>query len=164
MASLANRRRAILDSITRNENGSEDLVLRFRKYPSGNPNGERHYWLTAAQQRIPGQTVADLIVQFARVVDAWDRRPIAQPTFRVRWFHFDPNDDTRTQDSSPLPSFEAADAAVDQGPPGWRRYGILRGDLQIERGDPDGVRGAPARERFGEVTTEEWLNQSGEDL
>jgi hypothetical protein len=56
----------------------------------------------------------------------------------------DPSTEAKTQTDT----FEQALAILPYGPDGWERYLITRGKRFVERGDPVGPRGAPAKERF----------------
>jgi hypothetical protein len=67
--------------------------------------------------------------------------------YKVTWFHFDPKDDTKSV-SREADTFAEALELIPHGPVGWQRYRITQGRRFVERGDPVGVRGAPAIERF----------------
>jgi hypothetical protein len=60
--------------------------------------------------------------------------------FRITWFHFDPHKSDRTA-SMTADGYDEAGYLIQFGPRGWRRYRITRGNLFVERGDPDGPRG-----------------------
>lgn len=66
--------------------------------------------------------------------------------YKVTWWT-DMSDNT-TAVTGFSPTLKGAFALVEHGPPKWERYLIEEGDRFIERGDPAGPRGAPAKERY----------------
>ena len=65
--------------------------------------------------------------------------------YEITWWT-DMGDD-RTKVTAKANSFDEALEILPHGPKGWERYLIEQGKRFVERGDPFGPRGVPAKER-----------------
>jgi hypothetical protein len=66
--------------------------------------------------------------------------------YAVTWWTNMSDNDTAVTVTG-IPTFAGCLALLPHGPKNWERYSIDKGKRQIERGDPHGPRGMPAKER-----------------